>query len=75
MFEALGDNAEGEGLHAGDGFVTVAAIREDARQDRDFREPTTVDFAFDFYREGHWRQSSTRHGIRQLDGRRAANGR
>ena len=32
MFEALGDDSEGEGLHARDGFIPVGTVAHDADQ-------------------------------------------
>ena len=34
VFEAFGNHAEGEGLHARNGFITVGAIAHDPRQRR-----------------------------------------
>ena len=53
MFEALGDHAQRQGLHAGDGLVTVGTVAQDARQTGHFGEPTAIIFALDLNRKNH----------------------
>jgi hypothetical protein len=53
MFEAFGDDAEGEGLNTGHGVVAVAAVAQDARQGRHFGQPPPVLFALEFDGERH----------------------
>lgn len=53
MFEAFGDHAERQGLHAGNGLVPVNAVAHDARQGRHLSQPAAVIFAFDLDRKNH----------------------
>ena len=53
MFEALGNDPQGERLYQGYGFVPVLAVTHDARQCWHFGKPSTVSFAFDFNRKRH----------------------
>ena len=53
MFEALGDHAQRQSLHAGDGLVTVGTVAQDARQTGHFGEPTAMIFAPDLNRKNH----------------------
>ena len=53
VFEAFGNHAEGEGLHAGDGFVTVDAIAHDPGQCRYFGQPPTIVFTHELDEKGH----------------------
>lgn len=53
MLEPLGDDPEGERLHARDRFVTVNGIAHDARQVSYFRQPTAVVLALQLDCEGH----------------------
>ena len=53
VFEAFGDYAEGESLHARDGFVTVGAIAHDPGQCRYFGQPPAIVLALKFDRKGH----------------------
>ena len=53
VFEAFGDHAEGESLHAGDGFIAVSAVAHDPGQRRDFGQPPAIIFAFKLDGKGH----------------------
>lgn len=53
VFEAFGNHAEGEGLHARNGFITVGAIAHDPRQRRHFGQPPAIIFAFKLDGKGH----------------------
>lgn len=53
MFEALGNHAEGEGLHARDRFITVGAIAHDPGQCRYFGQPPAIIFALKLDGKGH----------------------
>lgn len=53
VLETLGDDAERECLHAGDGLITALTIRKRTRQVGHFSQPATVFLAFDFNRERH----------------------
>lgn len=55
MLETLRDDPEGERLHAGNGFIPVPAVGQDARQCWHFGDPATVVLAFNFDRERHRR--------------------
>ena len=48
MLEPLGDDPEGERLHARDRFGTASGVALDARQVSYFRQPTAVVFALRF---------------------------
>jgi hypothetical protein len=52
-FEAFSNHAEGERLHAGDGFIAVGAIAHDAGQRRDFGQPPAIIFAFELNGKCH----------------------
>ena len=53
MLEPLRKDAEGQGLHLGDGLVAVLAVAQDPRQGRHLSQPTAISFAFEFDRERH----------------------
>ena len=53
VFEAFGNHAEGEGLHASDGFVTIGAIAHDSGQCRYFGQPPAIIFALKLNGKGH----------------------
>jgi DNA-3-methyladenine glycosylase I len=53
VLKALGDNAQGQRLHACDGLVSVLAVAHHAGQGGHFGEPPAIVFALDFYRERH----------------------
>ena len=53
MLEPFRDDAEGQGLHLGDGLVAVLTVAQDPRQVRHLSEPTAISFAFEFDRERH----------------------
>jgi len=55
VFEAFGNHAKGEGLHAGDGLITIGAVAHDPSQRRDFRQPPAVILAFELDGKGHAR--------------------
>ena len=51
MFEAFGNHAERQRLHAGDSFIAVGAVAHDAGQGGHLGKPATVVFAFDLDRK------------------------
>ena len=53
MLEPLRNDAEGQGLHLGDGVVAVLAVAQDPRQGRHLSQPAAISFAFEFDREPH----------------------
>ena len=53
MFEAFGDDSEGERLNSHDGFVAVRAIAHDAGQAGYLGEPAAVIFAIELNRKCH----------------------
>jgi len=53
MFEAFGNHAKRQRLHAGDSFITVGAVAHDAGQGWHLGKPATVVFAFDLNRKNH----------------------
>ena len=53
VFEAFGDDSEGEGLNARDGFVMVRAIAHDAGQGGYLGEPAAIVFALELNRKCH----------------------
>ncbi len=53
MFEALGNHAQGQGLYAGDGLITVCAIAHHAGQSGYFGEPAIVILTLDLDRKDH----------------------
>ena len=53
VFEAFGNHTEGEGLHAGDGFIPVGAIAHDPSQRRNFGQPPAIILAFELDGKGH----------------------
>ncbi len=53
MFEAFGDHAKGQSLHAGNGLVAVNAVAHDASQPRHLGQPAAVVFALDLDRKNH----------------------
>lgn len=53
MFEAFGDYAEGESLHARNGFITVRSVAHYASQVGYFGYPPAITFALKLYRESH----------------------
>ena len=71
MFEALGNDAQGEGLNARDRIVARCPVAQHAGQGRDFGEPPPVVLAFKLDREGHGRNVPPRPGIHQAVGRTA----
>src|SRR6266540_1551746 len=62
VLEALGDDAEGERLHARHGFVAVLAVAHHTREARHFSKPAAVVLSFDFDRKGHAGQCTIRAG-------------
>lgn len=42
MFETLGQDAQGQGLHLGDGFGLVGAIAEHSREVRNLGDPPSI---------------------------------
>jgi hypothetical protein len=69
MFEAFGNHAESEGLHAGDRFIPVLPVGHDAGQGRYFGEPTAIIFALNFNRERHGGNVPSGPAVQQGDGR------
>jgi hypothetical protein len=67
VFEALGNHAQGQGLYAGDGLITVCAIAHHAGQSGYFGEPATVILALDLDRKDH-ADSTIRAGCLTSDG-------
>lgn len=55
MLKTLGDHAQGQCLHPGNGFVAILTVSQDARQSRDFSEPPAIFFALDLNGERHGR--------------------
>jgi hypothetical protein len=53
VFEAFGNHAESEGLHASDSFIAVGAVAHDASQCRHFRQPPAIILAFELDGKGH----------------------
>ena len=53
VFEALGNDAKGQGLDSGHGFVAVGSVAQDARQVRYFRQPPAVTLTLKLDRKGH----------------------
>jgi len=53
VFEAFGNHAQGEGLHARDGFITVGAIAHDPSQRGYFGQPPTIIFTLKLDGKGH----------------------
>jgi len=53
VFEPVRDDAQREGLHPGDGLISIGAVAQNTRQRRHFSEPATVGFPFELDREGH----------------------
>jgi hypothetical protein len=53
MFEAFGDHAKRQSLHAGNGLVTVNAVAHDANQRRHFGQPAAIVLALDLDRKNH----------------------
>lgn len=47
MLQAFGDHAQGEGLNLSDGFASVGAAAEHARQCRHFGQPAAIVFPFE----------------------------
>jgi hypothetical protein len=45
VFEALGNHAQSERLHAGDGFVAIGAVAHHSGQCRHFGQPPAIVFA------------------------------
>ena len=73
MFEAFSDHAEGEGLHAGDRFISVSSVAHHASQGRHFGKPAAVVLAFNFYRKHHARTvASGRLSNKRMEPRRAS---
>jgi hypothetical protein len=48
VFEALGNHAEGEGLNAGYGFISIRSVAHDSGKQGYFGQPTAVVFTFKF---------------------------
>ena len=53
MFEAFGDHAKRQRLHAGNRLVAVNAVAHDASQARHLSQPAAVVFALDLDRKDH----------------------
>ncbi len=53
MLQPFGNHPEREGLHAGNCFVAVSPVGQDAGQGGYFSEPPAVVFALDLDGEGH----------------------
>lgn len=53
VFKAFGNHAQGKGLDAGNGLVTICAIAHDAGERGYFSNPASICFALEFDRESH----------------------
>ena len=53
MFQAIGNDAERQGLYARDGFIAVGPVAHHASQAGHLSEPTAVVFALDLNRKDH----------------------
>ena len=61
MLEPLGNHAQRQSLHLGNGFIAIGAVAHDANQVRDLGKPTAVFFLFEFDAEGHERNLPPTH--------------
>jgi hypothetical protein len=53
FFEPVGDDSQGQGLNARNGFVPVLAVAHHTAQERHFCGPASVVFGFELYGECH----------------------
>ncbi len=53
MVQTVGNDPQGKGLDAGDGFISVGAVAHHPRQRRHFGQPPAIVLAFEFDRKGH----------------------
>jgi hypothetical protein len=53
LLEPLGNDAKGQGLYSGDGFITVLAVAEYPRKGGHFGNPAAVVLAFKLDGERH----------------------
>ena len=49
MLQAIGKDAQGKCFHSGNRFLTSAPVGQSTRDLRDFGNPPTIGFLFDFY--------------------------
>ena len=63
MFETFGNYAKGQGLHSGDGFITVGAVAHDPSQGRDLGQPAAIIFAFKLDGKRHGGYCSIRPAV------------
>ncbi len=60
MLKTIGEHPKSECLGLCDSFIARPAVRENARQIRDFADPATVIFALDLNRKiAHWLHRTT----------------
>ena len=53
MFQAFGDDAKRQRLHARERFIAVCAIAHHTREGRHFGQAATIIFSLNFDRENH----------------------
>lgn len=53
VFETLGQDAQGQGLHPSDSFGLVGSIAEHSREVGNLGDPPAILFAFELNLEGH----------------------
>ena len=51
MFQPFGQDAEGKGLDAGNGFIAARSVAQHARKIRDLGNPAAIFLAIEFNRE------------------------
>jgi len=67
MLETIREDAESESFGACYGLVTRRAIGQDARKVRNFTDPATIFFSFEFYSEvAHTSILQPRHTEREI---------
>lgn len=60
MLESLGNDAQGQGLYQGNGFVAVHSVAQDSGQCWNFGEPAAVLFVLEFDRQSHVAKAALR---------------